>query len=200
MARKKKGLIEAPAPIEGLPDCDGKPVVGVVSKFSGTSQRIQRAIEMDERGFALVEWKSDDWGHKRSKDGIKRHQTLAVLDLYELDDDDVDGLVQKYRSRYHADDPQLSIDEVDQAELAAALAIDQSGVALTPTEAAEANGTAAPTLPPFFGFLDLTAEQIIERIGTCTDADLELVDAIDAWEESHEQRDDVLAAIKEWRG
>lgn len=58
---------------------------------------------------------------------------------------------------------------------------------------------AAPTDPPFLGYDDLTADEVIERVEALDDGDVDMVDAIERWEEANGGRAPVLAAIKKWR-
>lgn len=53
--------------------------------------------------------------------------------------------------------------------------------------------------PPFLGYDDLPAGEIVTRIETSGDEDQDLVDAIEAYEEANGGRADILNAVKAWR-
>lgn len=126
-----------------LPEFEGRIPVGVVTKLNGASQRISRAIHVDEVGVALVEWECGDVSHGRTKDGLKRRQTLDVLELFELGGAGGRRLLNHMKERYRdgqAVDPLPFGQAADEALITDAIAAgvtDASGVALTPTEAAE---------------------------------------------------------------
>lgn len=204
------GLIEAPFPgASDLPEFEGVQPVGVVTKIKGASQRITRAIHFEERGLALVEWKNDDISHKRTKkEGVKRHQTLDVLDLHEhtgrcpnCDTDLLAALRQAYRDA----NPQLSIDDVDQAaELGRALRTDESGVVMTPAEAEEALAADRAAvaeleagrdndIEPFDGYDRLGVGAIKNRLEHENNRITVLL--VGAYEDRHKQRASVLDAV-----
>lgn len=52
---------------------------------------------------------------------------------------------------------------------------------------------------PFFGYSTLPPAEVIERIDACDDDDEALVSAMETFEEAHENRPEILKAIKDWR-
>lgn len=215
MGKGKKGAAVISAPLPGasdLPEFEGVQPVGVVTKIRGASQRITRAIHIDETGLALVEWKNDDIGHKRTKkEGVKRHQALDVLDLHEL----VGGkcpecacdLLAAIRAEYRKKDPQGSLDDVDPAELG-----DQrkaaDGVALTPeeekalaafngdVEAAaelEAGRNGGEGLPPWDEYDTHGVGVIVNRLNQSEDRMLVLI--VGAYESANKNRAGVNEAV-----
>jgi hypothetical protein len=212
---KKKGpsVVEPPLPgASNLPEFEGVQPVGVVTKLNGSSQRIVRAIHLDETGVALVEFKGDDIGHKRTKkEGVKRHQTLAALDVYELAEGKCPGcgcdLLVELRAEQRKNDPQLSIDDVDQAaELGRAMRTDESGVVLTDAELAERleadraavaeieAGRAHGDPPPWDDFDRLGVGPVKNRLEHCDDQ--ALVNAVAAYEAAHKNRAGVIDAAQ----
>lgn len=143
-----------PAPAR-LPEFEGIFPVGVVTNMTGVSQRISRAIHIDERGVAVVEWELDSVNHKRTKDGVKRHQALKVLELFELEGSTGRRLLNHLKERYRAADdvdPLPFKHSGDEALVDAVIAgrTDGSGVAMTPSEAAELGiGSADPVVVIF---------------------------------------------------
>lgn len=55
------------------------------------------------------------------------------------------------------------------------------------------------TTPPFLGYDELGAAGVLERIDAYDSSDEGTVDAIEAYEEAHQNRPEILKAIKEWR-
>jgi hypothetical protein len=125
-----------------LPEFEGQVPVGVVTSVSGTSQRIDRPIHMDETVLLLVEARVGSIAHKVVKDGLKRHQTLTAKDVYELEGTDGRDLLRAARNRYQlADDASkgrvgLPLDDT----LVPQQFVDQGGVIMTPAEVREARG------------------------------------------------------------
>lgn len=145
-----EGEAELPAPRVRLPEFEGIIPVGIVTNMTGVSQRISRAIHIDELGVAVVEWELDSVNHKRTKDGVKRHQALKVLELFELEGSTGRRLLNHLKERYRAADdvdPLPFKHSGDEALVDAVIAgrTDGSGVAFTPSEAAELGiGSADP--------------------------------------------------------
>jgi hypothetical protein len=132
----------------GLPEIDGIQPVGVVTKIRGTGQRIDRSLHLGEKILVLVEAEVDEaYKLKQTGDGPKLHQVLQVVDLYELDDEDINvkALLRETRSFYRERDDRragrtpLPSDDTRQPEGVAGF-VDGSGVVMSAAEIAEARG------------------------------------------------------------
>jgi hypothetical protein len=132
-------VIEPPLPgASDLPEIEGVQPVGVVTKINGSGQRINRAMHIKERVVLLVEASVDDFGHKRTKDGVKRRHTLIVDDMYEVTGDRARELLQEARAEHRKSSPQLSIDD-ELEDPGPTVTVDgSSGVVMTDKEKAEA--------------------------------------------------------------
>lgn len=211
--RKKSAVIEPPFPgASDLPEMDGVQPVGVITKIKGATQTIPRAIHYGERGVSVVEWQADDVAAKRTKDGMKRQQTLTTLELHDLPKCPGCGcdLLTEARAERRRQNPQLSIEDVDQGDERKA---DAAGVALTPEEEkalAAFNGDVDATVeleagrnggegrPPFDGYETLGVGAIKNRLDQMDNrVDVLLVGA---WEDSHRKRSGVLDAVSRRSG
>lgn len=196
-------------PIAGLPEFEGRRPVGVVTKVNGSGERIHRSMALGEKVLLLVETTVSEVNHKQTKEGLKRHHTLVVDDLWETPEGEVSELLARCRQAYHDAERdrtgQLTIDDVEDQSVA--VTVDAFGVAMTDAERAEAAGdvvelerrraakqpgAADDAVPPFLGYEDLTASDVVERL-TATD-DRALVLAIGDFEAGHRNRKTVLDA------
>lgn len=125
-----------------LPEFEGTAPIGVVTKVTGTGQRITRAMHYEERVLLLVEAEVGNVAHVKTGDGMKRVHGLAVRDLYELDADEGQALLRKHRSKYRQIEDEkagrnpLAFDDTAQP----AQYIADGGVVLTGREIAEQRG------------------------------------------------------------
>lgn len=204
---KASGIIENPL-MSDLTPMDGVRPVGVITKVKGSTQTIAREIHYGERGISLVEWEADDIAAKRTKDGMKRQQTLTTSAVH-----DHDGkcpgcgldLIAAKRQEYRDANPQLSIDDVDQAaELGRAMRTDENGVVLTDTELAEkleADRAAVAELqasrngetPPWPEYDSLGVGAVRNRLEHENDRMQVLV--VGAYEDANKKRSGVLDAV-----
>lgn len=74
--------VEVPA--GHLEEFEGRLPIALLTKVVGTSSRIVRPIHHGERGIAVIEWECDAIAFPRHRDGIKRVQTVAIMDLLEI--------------------------------------------------------------------------------------------------------------------
>ena len=202
MAKKNEAsvVLDAPLPsMSTLPEFEGVQPVGVVTKINGASQRITRAIHLGESGVALVEWRSEAINHKRTKDGLKRHQTLDVLEMWELPAEQSDLLLaQARRQKRIEDDERTGAQPIVGLEDAGDQVVtDNAGVVMTDGEVAEATGKPlipddSGDTPPWLGYEELKASEVIDRL-KATD-NRELVLAVGDFEESHRARKTVMDA------
>jgi len=136
-------LYERPADLE-LPEFEGVIPVGVVTRVSGTGQRITRPIHYQERVLLLVEASATSVGHSKTNDGMKRVHTLAVTDLYELTGPDAEKVLAGARAAYRLSDDaahgRASLEFDDTAQPI----ISTDGVILTAREVAEQRGEQLP--------------------------------------------------------
>lgn len=146
--------------------------------------------------------------------GLREAMDVAAVELHQGDEFDI-TLRCKTRGIRHdpveKDEPDGSQYRVHIADASRAVIVDQSLAEKEFAEQAERiahrkeiEGQQKLTdtveeLPPFLGYGDLTASEIIERIDDCNDDDGDRVDAIEAWEDSHGGRSQILLAIKAWR-
>jgi hypothetical protein len=200
--------------IGDLPEFEGIIPVGVVTKLKGASQRIHRPIHLGERGVALVEYESVDIGHKDTKDGVKRHQVLAVSEMYDIGSDRAAELLQEFRAAYRqADDARKGREPLfpdPDAPAGVEVKVDGSGVVVTPgdeqddwegdraafdeLEAARAKRRAEEAGGvPFDGYENLGARQVVAYIKR--QSSREHVLAIGEWEESNANRPSVVSAV-----
>lgn len=203
LVAKKKTTTVIAAPFPGasdLPEMDGVQPVGVITKIKGNTQTIGRAIHYGERGVSVVEWQADDVAAKRTKDGMKRQQTLTTLEVHDLTTCPAckcDLLVEARAERRRLN-PQLSIEDVDQGDQRKAA----DGVALTPDEEkklAAFNGDvdAAAEIqsgrPPWDGYETLGVGAIKNRLDQTDDRMLVLI--VGAFEDANKKRAGVLEAV-----
>lgn len=73
-------------PATPLPDFEGNTPTAVITRLVGTSQRITHAIHHRQRGVAVIEWECTGIAFPLTEDGVKRVQTIKVLDLLEVGD------------------------------------------------------------------------------------------------------------------
>lgn len=73
--------------IPQLPDHHGQVPVGVVTGITGTSSRLFRPLQTDEKVVLLVEAVVKEEGHRSVADGLHRIHKLQVVDLFELADE-----------------------------------------------------------------------------------------------------------------
>lgn len=125
-----------------LPEFEGIVPAGVVTKVTGTGQRITRAMHYGEKAYLLVEAEVGSVAHAKVSKGMHRVHSLTVLDLYEFDGDEGQALIRKFRSKYRILDDEkagrnpLAFDDTAQP----AQYVMQGGVVLTAQEIAEQRG------------------------------------------------------------
>lgn len=206
--RNKKASVVIEPPLPGasdLPVFEGVQPVGVVTKINGSSQRIGRAIHLGEKGVALVEWTGENIAHKRGKDGTKRHQTLDVLDLYEVSSDRANEWLAEVRAEHRKKNPQMSLEDLEGP--GGAVKVDGSGVVMTDKEAAEALASDLEAVAeleagrakkpddaaPWDGYDEMGVAAIKTRLDETTDRSLVL--AAGMWEDAHKKRSGVVDAV-----
>lgn len=145
---------ELPIATPHLPEFEGTIPVGVITSLTGVSQRINRALHLGEKVIGLFEADVDEIKHKRTKEGVKRHQSVKVLELFEFEDRTGRRLLNHLKERYrHAEgvDPLPFKYAGDEAMVDGIVEgrTDASGVAMTPTEAAELGLSTDPVVVIF---------------------------------------------------
>lgn len=149
--------VETPLPLSiSLPEFEGILPVGVITKLTGTGQRITRPLHYEERGVLVVEYEVVNVQHPKTADGMKRVQVLDVKDFYELEGKPGAVLLRSLRQAYRlADDARkgrkgLPIADLEQPEDAGpglAVTVAGDGTVLTSTELAEIRGEVLEGLP-----------------------------------------------------
>lgn len=133
------GAHQPTLPTLELPDYHGRVPVGMRTSFTGTAGRITRPHTIGDRIVIVIEAKMKGDGHTDTDKGLMYLETLNVLDMFELVDDQGKRLLALLRSLYRtADDtkqgrgPIPSLGEVGYT--------DASGVVLTEAEVADLRG------------------------------------------------------------
>lgn len=136
-----------------LPEFEGIIPVGVVTKITGTGQRITRPLHYGERGVLVVEYEVANVAHGKTADGMKRIQTLTVDDFYELEGKAGTTLLRSLRQAYKIADDRRSGREplegnyVEPTGSGLEVTVDGHGNVLTSSEAAAARGEVLEGLP-----------------------------------------------------
>lgn len=136
--------VERPLPGLELPEYHGRKPTGMKSSITGTSNRITSVHEIGDTVVAVVEIKTKKAGHEENEtDGLLYAEAFKLKDLFEVPGPAGKRLLSTLRNTYRTGEDDASgrqaIDgfaEPDHFGLEGVT--DASGVALTPTELAEA--------------------------------------------------------------
>lgn len=103
---------------QAVAEFEGDRPAMVLTKVSGSSQRIHRPIHHGETGVLLVEYKVSDIRHPHTTDGLKRVQVLVATDVFEMPDDEGHDLLVRHRSAYLSERgiTELPLDDQSDAE------------------------------------------------------------------------------------
>lgn len=132
-------VVEPPGP---LPEFEGRIPIAVQTALQGASERITRAIHLEESGVLVVEFECVDVRHPMTKDGVKRNQVLKIKDAYELPGRRGQRLLTMLKKAWRlgndSDGPVLAgFDVAEGAADGIPVTTDGSGVVVTPGDAAE---------------------------------------------------------------
>jgi hypothetical protein len=151
-------ITEPTLPSFELPDFEGLKPVGVNTKVNGSGQRIGRAMHLEERVIIVAECEVANIGHGTTDAGVKRIQTLAVRDLYELEGKAGKKLLRGLRAAYRlADDARHGrknlhdhgMNVADPNVSGVEVTTDGSGVLVTPGERGGLAGLGLPDVETF---------------------------------------------------
>lgn len=132
-------VVEPPGP---LPEFEGRIPIAVQTDIQGASERITRAMHLDERLVIVVEVRVTDVRHPMTKDGVKRKHVLKVEDAYELPGRRGQRLLTMLKKAWRlgndAEGPVLAgFDVAEGAADGIPVTTDGSGVVVTPGDAAD---------------------------------------------------------------
>lgn len=136
--------VERPLPGLELPEYHGRKPTGMKSSITGTSNRITSVHEIGDTVVAVVEIKTKKAGHEENEtDGLLYAEAFKLKDLFEIPGPAGKRLLSAARNMYRTGEDALNgrqaIDGFTEPDhLGLEGVTDASGVALTPTELAEA--------------------------------------------------------------
>lgn len=134
-----------------LPAYKGVKPQGMKTALTGAGNRITRAHTIGDRVVLVIEAKVKRAGHEDTDDGLVYAETLKVADMFELDDPAAGRLLAQVRAAYReADDERHGRTPLLDPDPPAPPPghTDESGVVMTPAEAAEAAGAPGPVADP----------------------------------------------------
>lgn len=121
---------------------DGRMPAGMKTKISGAGQRITRPHALGDTVVLVLEGKIKSAGHEETNDGVLYVEAIATKDLFELSDAIGKPVLAALRQAARQADgespmPGMGTEPVEEA---VRVIVDGSGVVMTPTEVAEAQG------------------------------------------------------------
>ncbi len=152
-----------------LPEIDGVKPIGIVSRLSGTGERIHRAISYGEKTLILAVVETTKFGLAKTAAGPKLDQTLAITEFFEFEEIAGKRLLSSARLAQRQIHDQLKGRQqlpgmTDERGEALPTVVDGHGTALTPEELAEAQGGGDALLDEL-GVVEEFDDDVLEAAG-----------------------------------